>query len=79
MLKCLDELRKIESIQKLLPEMSRAIVGLRDNFLNEYEKQVKDHETKAFKLENKLTEMTELAEKYKSELKELQVKFDGIH
>ena len=66
MLKFLDEFRKIESIQKLVPEMARAIVTLRENFMNQYEKQVTEHETKAFKLENKLTDMTKLAEKYKN-------------
>ena len=77
--KYIEELAKIESVQKMAPEFSRSLLSLRENLRCQYEEERQELENRVFKLENKLVDAENLAEKYRKDLEELAKKHSEIN
>ena len=75
----MDELAQIESIRKTVPELTQTLMALKQNFKCQYEQERSELDAKVFKLEKKIQDTKLLAEKYKSDLEKLHVKYDDIH
>ena len=71
MLKYIEELASIESLQKMAPELSRSLIALKDNFKCQYEVEKGELDAKVCQMQTKLDNMKSIAEKYKANFDEL--------
>ena len=78
-LKYIEELASIESLQKMAPELSRSLIALKDNFKCQYEVEKGELDAKVCQMQTKLENMKSIAEKYKANFDALQAKYDEIH